>query len=127
MFGTIISDAYKESEKQQIATSLDELCSPLDTYGWASSGIYSFWDYETREIFYIGLAVDLTERFKQHNGLSTISEEGCKVKQINEYFSSGYEKLGYSIFVQSPLSQAITSKINVYGKILAQLIWEFKI
>lgn len=62
-------DAYTKEEKEEIAEALDDLCSPNDNYGWASAGIYSFWDYNTKEIFYIGLAVDLTERFKQHNGL----------------------------------------------------------
>lgn len=109
LFGTVIVDRYKKSEVKEIVLALDELCSPKDNYGWASTGIYSFWNYYTKEIYYIGLAVDLTERFKQHNGLVEVAESACKIKQIEDYFSK-YEILGYSIFVQSPLSQAITSK-----------------
>jgi hypothetical protein len=112
MFGTVIQDAYRQNEVNEIVNALDELCNPNDTYGWASSGIYCFWNYYTREILYIGLAVDLTERFKQHNGIILIDENACKYKQINEYFKKN-EKLGYSIFVQSPLSQPVTSK-NIY-------------
>lgn len=44
MFGTIILDAYKFDEKEKIAECIDEICSPLDTYGWSSAGIYSFWN-----------------------------------------------------------------------------------
>ncbi|MET4655409.1 hypothetical protein ABIC15_002137 [Exiguobacterium sp. PvP048] len=112
MYGTVIQDAYKQNEIKEIAFALDELCSPNDTYGWASAGIYCYWDYYTREVLYIGLAVDLTERFKQHNGLVSMNLNACKYGQILEYFKLN-EKLGYSIFVQSPLSQPVTSK-NIY-------------
>lgn len=60
MFGTVIIDAYKEAEKEQIANAIDDLCSCSDTYGWASEGIYCFWDYYTKEVLYIGLAADLS-------------------------------------------------------------------
>lgn len=109
MFGTIIIDAYKKDEKEQIANALDDLCSPCDTYGWASAGIYCFWDYYSKEILYIGLAADLCDRFKQHNGIIIIDDNSCKKKQIDLYFNQK-EKLGYSIFVQSPLSQPITHR-----------------
>ncbi len=109
MFGTTIIDAYKKEEVREIIDALDDLCSPLDNYGWASAGIYCFWDYYTKEIYYIGLALDLTERFKQHNGLMKIDENCCKKKYIDEYFKNK-EKLGYTIFVQSVMSQPITHK-----------------
>lgn len=67
MLRTIIIDFYKEKDKTKIADALNTLCSPNDNYGWASVGIYCYWDYDTKEILYIGLAVDLTVRFKQHN------------------------------------------------------------
>jgi hypothetical protein len=71
--------------------------------------IYSFWNYYTKEILYIGLAIDLEERFKQRNGLSPMDPASCKIQQIDQYFQQ-YEYLGYAIFVQSPLSQPITSR-----------------
>jgi len=108
-FGTFIADAYTRDEAKEIADSLEEICSPNDIYGWASSGIYSFWNYYTKEIYYIGLAIDLGERFKQHNGILPTIDNGCKYKQITDYFSKN-QKLGYSIFVQSPLSQAQTHR-----------------
>ena len=109
MLRTIILDAYKESEKKEIAKALYEICSPKDNYGWASAGIYSYWDYDTKEILYIGLAVDLTKRFKQHNGFyKTIDRNTCKVGEIDNYFKTK-SKLGFSIIVQAPLSQPIIS------------------
>lgn len=108
-FGTFITDAYTQDEAKEIADSLEEICSPNDIYGWASSGIYSFWNYYTKEIYYIGLAIDLVERFKQHNGILPTTENSNKYNQIINYFSKN-QKLGYTIFVQSPLSQAQTHR-----------------
>lgn len=109
MFGTFIADAYTKDEANEIANSLDEICSPNDTTGWASSGIYSFWNFYTKEVYYIGLAIDLGDRFRQHNGILPIKDNACKYKQIADYFGK-YKKLGYSIFVQSPLNQAQTHR-----------------
>lgn len=106
MFGTVILDAYTKKEINPLAFAIDDLCSPSDNYGWSSAGIYCFWNYYTNEVLYIGLASDLYERFRQHNGLIPINHEGCKFKNIQEYFEK-YEKLGYSIFVQSPISQPL--------------------
>ena len=110
MFGTVIIDAYRKDEAIEMATAIDDLCSPKDNYGWASAGIYCFWDYYAEAVLYIGLAGDLSERFKQHNGILPI-KEGSKQKQIEEYFSKN-ERLGYTIFVQSPLSQPLVHRNN---------------
>ena len=40
MFGTVIIDAYRQDETSEIVNALEDLCSPTDSYGWASSGIY---------------------------------------------------------------------------------------
>lgn len=109
MFGTIIMDAYTKDEVKNMADYIEESCSPLDNWGWASAGIYSFWDYDTKDILYIGLASDLYIRFKQHNGLLPLDEAACKKNQIDEYFKS-HSKLGYTILVQSPLSQPIVQR-----------------
>jgi hypothetical protein len=86
--------------------------------GWASSGIYSFWDYYTKDVLYIGLASDLSVRFKQHNGLLPIDDNASKYQQIQEYFKT-HEKLGYSILVQSSLNQPIVHRnAEVYRKFL---------
>lgn len=109
MFGTIIIDAYEENEVDEIIDALDDLCNPNDNYGWSSSGIYCFWDYYTKEIYYIGLASDLKTRFMQHNGIQEVDSNSCKLLQIKDYFSCK-KKLGYTIFVQSPLSQPIVGR-----------------
>lgn len=109
MFGTVILDAYSADETESLALAIDDLCCPCDNYGWASAGIYSFWDYNTHEVLYIGLASDLAVRFQQHNGLLSMPEEGCKYNYIRDYFKS-HLKLGYTIFVQSPLSQPIVHR-----------------
>lgn len=109
MFGTVILDAYSPDETKELSDAIDDLCCPNDGYGWASAGIYSFWDYNTHEVLYIGLASDLAVRFKQHNGLLSMPEEGCKYAYIQEYFNS-HDKLGYTMFVQSPLSQPMVHR-----------------
>lgn len=108
MFGTVIMDAYRKEEALEMANAIDDLCSPKDNYGWASAGIYCFWDYYAEAVLYIGLAGDLSERFKQHNGILPV-KEGSKQKQIEDYFSKN-ERLGYTIFVQSPLSQPLVHR-----------------
>ena len=45
MFGTVIIDAYRKEETRELAEAIEDLCSPNDNYGWASAGIYCFWDY----------------------------------------------------------------------------------
>lgn len=120
MFGTVIADAYKKGETTEMAAAIDDLCSPTDSYGWASAGIYCFWDYITHEAFYIGLASDLHERFMQHNGMLPIGDECCKHSQIEDYFNH-HEKLGYTIFVQSPLSQPLVHRNKAtYKKFASQ-------
>ncbi|MBE4187026.1 GIY-YIG nuclease family protein [Vibrio parahaemolyticus] len=70
MLSTYIRDVYKESETQELADAIEDIASAIDTNGWASAGIYCFWNPENNEILYIGLARDLSNRFKEHNGLS---------------------------------------------------------
>ena len=37
MFGTIIMDSYKADEAELMAKNIDEICSPMDSLGWAST------------------------------------------------------------------------------------------
>ena len=108
VFGTVIIDSYTKEETQEMASAIDDICSPKDAYGWASAGIYCFWDYYAQAILYIGLAGDLSERFRQHNGLLPI-ESGSKEIEIKEYFSKN-DRIGYTIFVQSPMSQPLVHR-----------------
>ena len=114
MFGTVIIDAYRKSETRELAEAIEDLCRPNDSYGWASAGIYCFWDYYIEEILYIGLAGDLSERFRQHNGILPL-KHGSKQDKIEQYFSCN-ERLGYTIFVQSPLSQPLVHRNRTHYK-----------
>jgi len=99
MFGTVIIDAYRKEETRELAEAIDDLCSPNDNYGWASAGIYCFWYYYAEAVLYIGLAGNLAERFRQHNGILPI-KEGSKQKKIEEYFSKKRE-IGIYNFLQN--------------------------
>ncbi|QWG87385.1 GIY-YIG nuclease family protein [Bacillus mycoides] len=108
MFGTIIQDAYTKDETNQIVEALKDLCNSHHAYGWSSAGIYCFWNYTTKEVLYIGLAIDLLKRFKQHNGIIQMDASGCKFEKIQDHFDT-HEKIGYSVFVQSSHHQPVYS------------------
>ena len=109
MLATIIRDVYREAEKRDVQVALDELCSPEDSWMWASAGIYCYWIPADRTILYVGLARDLWERFGHHNGLLPCPAEGCKREQIDEWFSS-HDSIGLSIIVQSSMMQPLTRR-----------------
>jgi hypothetical protein len=108
MLSTIVISAYGPSERTRVNDALEEICSAHDNYGWASSGIYCFWDPSTKNVLYVGLAVDLAQRFRQHNGLVPAEANTCKRQQIDEFFRSN-ARLGFSIMLQSRLSQVVTA------------------
>jgi hypothetical protein len=115
MFGTVVRDVFVEDEKGELHEAIEMMCSP-DSYGWASVGIYCFYDPDLSEIgrtrspvLYIGLARDLPERFAQHVGIIQYPKKSCKRRQIKEWFDS-HERLGYSCFVQSVLGQVNTHR-----------------
>ncbi|PJC94000.1 hypothetical protein CUC44_06380 [Aeromonas lusitana] len=115
MLATYIRDIYKESDKKQLADAIEEIASAVDSNGWASSGVYCFWDPQTNNILYIGLASDLYSRFREHNNLKQCPAKGCKKENIASWFHDN-EYLGYSILVQSRLSQ--TEVARNYGKLI---------
>lgn len=106
MLCTVILDAYTKKEIIEMCTAIDDLCSPNDNWGWSSSGIYCYWDYYSKEILYIGLASDLTTRFKQHNGIIKVDNSSSKWNYIEKYFDKK-EKIGITIILQSPLNQPV--------------------
>lgn len=109
MLATVIIDTYSAKETELIAEALEEVASTKDHYGWSSSGVYCFWNPSTRKILYIGLAVDLPTRFGQHNGLLDCPPNCCKREKIDAFFQEN-SQLGYSLLVQSNLSQAACSR-----------------
>ncbi len=108
MLGTIVIEKYKKTERKDIVKSLETL-TVNNCQDWATAGLYSYWDYDSKEILYIGLAVDLVERFKQHNGFLNCNDSSCKYQEIEQYFDKN-EYLGFSIILQSALSQPINQR-----------------
>ncbi len=108
MLGTIVLEKYKKKQQEEIANALEKLIydNPTD---WSTAGIYCYWNYQTKEILYIGLAVNLIERFKQHNDLIECSASSCKKDKIKDYFDEN-EYLGFTIMLQSALSQPINHR-----------------
>lgn len=109
MLATIMLDTFKKDEAPEVASALDELCSPHDNYAFSSACIYAFWTVPQQELLYIGLTKDIARRFRQHTGLVQCAENCCKRKQIETYFDSN-DRLGLSVMVQSNLCQPKTKK-----------------
>lgn len=109
MFGTFVHDQFKKNEFLKIADSIIDSCSPDDSWGWASTGIYFFRSVPKHEILYIGLANDLYRRFSEHTGLVDCSPASCKINQIEEYFSE-HEYLGITLLLQSKMDQMLVGK-----------------
>jgi len=108
MLGTIVIDKYRITERNDIVESL-EILTVNNCQDWATAGIYCYWDYDSKEILYIGLAVDLVERFRQHNGLMKCNDSSSKYQEIDQYFNKN-EYIGFSIILQSALSQPISQR-----------------
>lgn len=104
VLATLVRDIYRTTERRELRDAVDDLASPNDTYGWASVGIYVFFDPDSRDVLYVGLARDLAERFAQHNGLVVMEARHCKSREIDEWFASR-EALGYAVLLQSPMDQ----------------------
>jgi hypothetical protein len=107
---TIVRDVFKSTARRDVRDALEEIASPLDTYGWSSAGTYFFWDAESRETLYIGLTIDLPYRFGQHVGLVGCPASGCKLSRIEAWFEE-HETLGYSVALQSSNIQPIGHRL----------------
>jgi hypothetical protein len=95
---TALSDAYKDGERREVHDALEILLSPSQP-DWSPKGVYAYWDYETHDLLYLGLASDLRSRFAQHNGLVRHGG-GNKQKEIDAYFATK-ERLGLTVLLQS--------------------------
>jgi hypothetical protein len=98
MLCTVIWDIYCIDERAQVWEALQSLL-PEDSPDWSRKGVYGYWDPDTREMLYLGLANNLPERFAQHNGLVPHSG-GNKSKQIEAWFE-GHEQLGLTTMIQA--------------------------
>lgn len=98
MLCTLIHDAYRTDEREEVHNALETLVADGQP-DWSRMGVYAYWDRTSHEILYLGLASDLPARFAQHNALVTHGG-GNKRKEIDAYFSS-QERLGFTILLQS--------------------------
>lgn len=111
MLCSYIKEIYKKQDSCELADAINDIASPSDGYAWSSAGVYCFWNPENNDILYIGLAVDLSQRFKQHNSIVSCDPKGCKGPEISEWFET-HPQLGYSVLVKSSLSQPYCSSVN---------------
>jgi hypothetical protein len=100
MLAMVIRDVYSYAERWDFRASLKTL---LPTSGniWSPAGVYCFWDPQSHDALYVGLASNLANRFAEHNGIRRGT--GNKSRQVKEWFRS-HDRLGYSIVVQSAVS-----------------------
>lgn len=104
LFGTIIVDSYtkQENDISSIFTALSCVCHRLGKWSFDMYGVYFFWDFDTKEILYIGVTTNLTQRFGEHNGVLDVEGlKSTKYHEIQDYFKTK-DRLGYSVFVQDP-------------------------
>ena len=95
---TAISDAYRAEERSEVRDALATMLSPGQP-DWSTRGVYAYWDHDTHDLLYLGLASDLPNRFAQHNGLVPHSG-GNKKDEIDAYFAQR-ETLGFTVLLQS--------------------------
>jgi hypothetical protein len=128
MWGTIVLDAYRWEQRRAMRDALEDIASPRDMYGFASGGIYCFWDVDTRDVLYIGKAVDLPDRFAAHHGLGG-NRRGSKYDEIRAHFATA-DELGFSVMLRSASSQTNVARLRRqveedFGPIDDE-VWEFR-
>lgn len=102
-------DLYRRRDARAVRDALEDLASPCDSYGFASTGVYVFFDPESRDVLYIGLARDLPVRFAQHHGMLGCPTRSCKRTRIQAHFRR-HDTLGLAVVLQGPLDQSDTAR-----------------
>lgn len=87
IWGTFILEVFARPEAREVRDALEELLGPQSCSAFSTGGVYVFWDPETREPLYVGIAGDLPLRFAQHLGLRSAPAKGCRREQIGAYFA----------------------------------------
>ncbi len=104
MLCTAISDAYRTDERADVYEALTRVLGPGQA-DWTTKGVYAYWDFDSHELLYVGLANDLPGRFAQHNGI-TRHAGGNKTVEIAGYFATR-ERLGFTVLIQSKAVQIL--------------------
>jgi hypothetical protein len=110
MWGTFLLEVYRQQQARDVRDALERMLGPESASSWSTGGVYVFWNPDTREPLYVGIAGDLPERFAQHNGLRGCPAPGCKRDEITEYFVEECDWLGYTVIALSSLSQPSTRR-----------------
>ena len=110
MLCTIIWDVYADAERRDMWQAIHKLM-PADSPDWSRRGVYAFWDPNTRELLYVGLATDLPERFAQHNRL--IPHRGETRQRELTSGSPRHERLGFTLLIQGAAVQLLESLRNI--------------
>jgi len=97
MLCTVVWDVYRRHERREVFDAIETLLGRRKD--WSRKGVYAYWDPETRELLYVGLATDLADRFAQHNGL-VAHGGGNKARLIDAWFEA-HEFLGTTLLLQA--------------------------
>ncbi len=102
MLATVMLDAYGPDDKAAMAGAIERLCHPPGQRVFSRVGIYCYWDFDSRDVLYIGLSGDLYKRFRQHNGLIACETSCCKRQMIEDHFCKT-NRIGLSLLLQSKM------------------------
>jgi hypothetical protein len=110
VWGTFLLEVYRQQHARDVRDAMERVLGPESASSWSTGGVYVFWNPDTREPLYVGIAGDLPERFAQHNGMRGCPASGCKREQITKYFAEECDWLGYTVIALSSLSQPSTRR-----------------
>src|SRR5690242_6308384 len=84
MLCTAISDTYRTDERAEVDDALAMILGPGQP-NWTTTGVYAYWDFESRELLCVGLANDLSGRSAQHNRIAgTPAENGHYAESVRD-------------------------------------------
>lgn len=98
MLCTVMWDVYQDGERNELWRAIGSII-PRGSPDWSRKGIYAYWDPDSHELLYVGLATDLMTRFAQHNRLVRHAG-GNKAEKIDEWFGN-HRRLGFTLLVQA--------------------------
>ena len=58
MLCTVIWDVYRDAERRDVWQAIRDLI-PQHSADWSQKGIYAYWEPDTNELLYVGLAASL--------------------------------------------------------------------
>lgn len=69
MWGTFLLEVYRRQHARNVRDATVRVLGLESASSRSTGGVYVFWNPDTREPLYVGIAGALPERFAQHNGL----------------------------------------------------------